>query len=112
MPQEILNSILHDVAKGVRELFQDRLESAILFGSYARGDYDEESDIDIAVLADCRREDVGKYLGQLAPLATDIGLDYGKVVSFVCIPYADYKKWLPALPFYQNIEREGVKLSA
>ena len=71
-----------------------------------------ESDIDIALLVGCTREELRDYQDMLASIATDISIEYGQLVSFICIPYAEYIKWLPALPFYQNIEREGVKLSA
>lgn len=112
MPQATLNSILRDISKHVRTLFADRLSSAVLFGSYARGDFDADSDIDVALLVDCSREELRAYQDPLAKLTTDLSLEYGQLVSFICIPYAEYIKWLPALPFYQSIEREGVKLSA
>lgn len=112
MPQETLNEILSLVYHRVRKLFDRHLISAVLFGSYARGDFDEESDIDIALLVDCSREELRSYQDALASLATDVGLEHGQLISFICIPYDEYLKWLPALPFYQNIEREGVKLSA
>lgn len=112
MPQETLDIVLRETYRRTRALLADRFRSAVLFGSYARGDFDDESDIDVALLIDCSRHDVSGYLDGLASIATDISLSYGKLVSFTCIPYADYVKWLPALPFYQSIEREGVKLSA
>ena len=40
-----LNNILNCVAENSRTIFGDKLHSVILFGSYARGDFDEESDI-------------------------------------------------------------------
>lgn len=111
MLQESLQRILETASAQVRALFGDRLISAILYGSYARGDFDEESDIDIALLVDCSREEIHRYFGELASITTDISLDYGKLISFICIPNADYRKWLPTLPFYQNIQREGVLLN-
>ena len=46
-----LNEILERVVGGSKTLFGDNLDSVILFGSYARGDYDDESDIDIMIMA-------------------------------------------------------------
>lgn len=47
-----LSAVMADVVKKAKSLFGDRLGSVILYGSYARGDYDEESDIDVMITAD------------------------------------------------------------
>ncbi len=47
---ENLRLILSDVTAGLREIFGEKLENVILYGSYARGDADEESDIDVMAL--------------------------------------------------------------
>jgi len=112
MPQQELDRILADAVKQVKAAFSEQLCSMILFGSYARGDYDEESDIDIALLFTCSRENVNQHIDSMAEISTELGLTYGVVVSFIAIPKDEYEKWLPALPFYQNIEREGVRLIA
>ena len=39
-----LKSILNQVAVKAKEVLRDRLRGAYLYGSYARGDYDAESD--------------------------------------------------------------------
>jgi len=46
------NIIYNEVSTKVRSALGDKLNKIILYGSYARGDYDVESDIDIMVLAD------------------------------------------------------------
>ena len=104
--------VLVDTTKRVKAAFGKYLSGAILFGSYARGEYDTESDIDIALLFDCTRSEVNRYLDGMAEIAADIGLQYGVVISFVGIPLEEYEKWLPTLPFYQSIAREGVRLIA
>ena len=42
--QSQLNEILQKISLKSKEIFGSSLDSVILFGSYARGDYDEESD--------------------------------------------------------------------
>lgn len=107
-----LQAFLDEVSQSVSTLLGKRLRSAILFGSYARGDYDEESDVDIALIIDCPRVQINRYLDGLVDIAYEKGLVHGVVINFCCIPLDEYRKWLPVLPFYQNIDKEGVQLIA
>ena len=43
---------LDEFLRVLRERFGDSIEEVILFGSYARGDYDEESDIDLLIIGE------------------------------------------------------------
>ena len=44
----------------LKKVFGEKFQSVILYGSYARGDYDEESDIDIMITVDMSREELKK----------------------------------------------------
>ena len=53
-----LATALHDAQRALRELYGNRLRAAVLFGSRARGDHEEDSDLDVAVFVrDYRYED-------------------------------------------------------
>lgn len=84
----------------------------ILFGSYARGNYDEESDIDIALIIDLPREDMKKYDKELNHMSSVISLDNDVLVSIVSIPSKEFEYWKKDLPFYRNVDVEGVRLNA
>lgn len=43
------------------EDFGSKLDAVILYGSYARGDFDAESDIDIMVRVKLSQQDLKKY---------------------------------------------------
>jgi len=45
-----LNEILSRTVDQFKLIYGDDLKSVILYGSYARGDYDCESDIDVVAL--------------------------------------------------------------
>ena len=47
-----LEEILKKYTADVRAIYGERLCEVILYGSYARGDYREDSDIDIMILVD------------------------------------------------------------
>ena len=79
-----------------------------LYGSYARGNQTEESDIDIAILLTSLKDKQKER--KLVQFAAALDLKYDKVFSIIDIDCEQYKKWVGAMPFYKNIEREGVTL--
>lgn len=48
-----LQTILKKVTSASVQLYGKRLNKIILYGSYARGDYTDESDIDIMIVLNC-----------------------------------------------------------
>ena len=48
----MINSLLGQYVEEVRKIYGEHLKSVILYGSYARGDFRPDSDIDIMILAD------------------------------------------------------------
>ena len=51
MPQKVQSLLLQYLTE-VRKIYGSHLKSVILYGSYARGDYTKDSDIDIMILVD------------------------------------------------------------
>ena len=104
---EIINNVKKEVACLVSELMKDDLVEVILYGSCARGDYTEDSDIDIALVTRCGRMEVKKYDDALADIATTLAMKYFAIVNFVCIPlneFSEKKKWYA---YFRNIDMEG-----
>jgi len=95
-----------------KDIFKDSLTDVILYGSYARGDYDEESDIDIVALVDMDRMELKKYFKQVVELSSEINLEYGVMLSPSVLPYKEYEKYKNDLPYYSNIQSEGIVLNA
>ena len=59
MPKSIEN-IINEFTNNVKELLGNRVKKIILYGSYARGDYKKNSDIDIMILTDLNFEEIEK----------------------------------------------------
>lgn len=92
------------------ELLSDKIEKIILYGSYARGDFTSESDIDIMVLLNCEEEELWQYREEISKIASRISLENDIEVSLLLKSKTFFEKWEDILPFYQNIRKEGVVL--
>ena len=53
-----LNMILKAISNAYREVYNTNLVSIILYGSYARGDFQKDSDIDIVAIVRGNREEL------------------------------------------------------
>jgi predicted nucleotidyltransferase len=78
----------------------------ILYGSYARGDYKEDSDLDILVLVDKDRITRFDQKRIKYPLY-DIEFDTGTIISPLIFSKKDWDSNHRITPFYENIAREG-----
>ena len=110
--QPVLNIITSEVVKAARESLGDRLEKVILYGSYARGDNDDESDIDIMILANIPHEDCWKECMKISGLTGWLDLEYDVLVSLHVTDCATFYQYINAMPFFMNVVKEGVELSA
>jgi predicted nucleotidyltransferase len=96
------------LALAMKNLFGNKLSEVILFGSYARNQQDEESDIDIMVLVKEDQLSLKAYTQSIAEIVTDINLQYDVVLSVVLQSTDEFEEYKTVLPFFMNIQREGV----
>ena len=100
--------ILRELIKGLCDIFVDSLDSIILYGSYARNEEREDSDVDIAVVLKCAMNDSVK--NEFLKFMSRMDLKYDKVFSGVDIERDMLLKWGKILPFYKNVLNEGIVL--
>ena len=110
MPVYISN-IVQDFANNVRKMLGNSLDSVIVYGSYARGDYSELSDVDVMLLVSLK-EEIKRISDQISDLAFDFMIKYGVDISPVITNTEHFNYWVDNLPYYRNVRDEGVKLSA
>ncbi|MBM6949308.1 nucleotidyltransferase domain-containing protein [Mordavella massiliensis] len=105
-----MNDLVHQYIELLSEIYGNHLKTVILYGSYARGDYTEDSDIDIMVLLDLSDIDIKKYRHELSGMTYDFNMDYDLDIRPIAKSKEHFDKWVGVYPFYSNIEKEGVKL--
>lgn len=100
--------IADELIEGLKNIFNDRLISIILYGSVAKGTATDESDIDIAIiLKDAKSHPIQD---RLIDFTLDLDLKYDKVFSVIDIDYDEFLRWENVLPFYKNVKKDGVVL--
>ena len=112
LPKKVEKAIQEFIAE-VNKSLGNRIRKIILYGSYARGEYEENSDIDIMVLTDLSDEEIIKYRDKILDIAFDIEVDnnFDIMLSPLLKNIDKFNYWLEVLPFYMNVQREGVVLS-
>lgn len=105
MDNERVNQLLDEVEEHLKGLFKTKLLNLILFGSYARGDYDDESDIDIIALVD--ETELKRYTDAIIDLEVDLTIKYGIVPSIMVENESDFNRYRKLEFLYQNVLEEG-----
>ena len=110
---ENINKAISEFITAINNRFGDRIKKIILYGSYARGDFNTGSDVDIMILTDFTDDELVQYRSEIVELAYDIEWDnkFDIHLSPLVKNVDRFNYWLEALPFYMNVQKEGVVLS-
>lgn len=112
LPTQI-NKVIEEFVKEVNKILGKRIKKIILYGSYARGDFNDSSDIDIMILTDLTDEEIIEYRSKVSDIAFDIEFEnnFNVMISPLVKNIDKFNYWLEALPFYMNVQKEGVVLN-
>jgi predicted nucleotidyltransferase len=103
-PQD--NPVLKRFRVAVTEIYGERLERVVLYGSRARGDARPDSDYDVVVfLRDM--PDRAKEMTRIAEVETDILYDTGAVINALPLPAEVYRE---RTGFMSELRRDGLDL--
>ena len=107
MPKQV-EMIMKKYASQVKQILGESLCKIVIYGSYARGDFTENSDVDVMVLTTLEDENSSSVSYHLYDLAFDYQMEYGIDISVIVKNEKQFIYWLGALPFYDNVSREGI----
>lgn len=102
-----LKSILTELKQRLSDLYGERLAQLVLYGSQARGDAEDGSDIDVLVVL--RGEvNTSRELDTVGDVVYDLSYRHNTVVSCAFVTEERYAR--DEGPLIRNVHREGVGL--
>ena len=91
--------------RAVKDIYGSRIKQIVLYGSWARGDASEESDIDLMVVLSGEVQP-GLELDRMIDVITDINLAYDVLISVLPVSEDDFNTLQS--PLLLNVRQEGV----
>ena len=98
---------LTNMSDDLYRLYGKNMTCIMIYGSYARGTEKEDSDVDIAIFIN--KTDTANTSKMISCVAK-YELETGVVLSAIEIENNKYKKWKEIMPFYKNIQKDGITL--
>ncbi len=98
-------ALLSEFKNQLIALYGPRLAGVYLYGSYARGEQDSESDVDVLVVLD-QVPQLGSEFGHVNYAASELSFKYGVTVSVVLSSRERWEK--AASAFLKNVREEAV----
>jgi len=105
-----MQNLISEYVRAVRKIYGHHLKQVILYGSYARGDYTKDSDVDLMLLVDLDETELEKYSDELSELGFNYNVEHNIWMMPIVKNRKNFFKWSDAYPFYKNVKTEGISL--
>jgi uncharacterized protein len=103
--QKDRKKLLNHLSAGLGNILGERIEQVLIYGSYARGEAEDDSDLDILVVL--RGDfDYADMIRQTSELVARLSLENDVVISRAFISKERLEN--ERSPFILNIQREGI----
>lgn len=96
---------MKELKEGLVQIYGDKLKAVYLYGSYARGDAQSDSDLDVMIVLK-NYQSYGKEIDRTGKLTSKLSLEYGISISRVMTKETQWK--VSDTPLLRNIRMDGV----
>lgn len=108
LSEKELSRLLDELARNLKDLYGERYRGLVLYGSYARGEADEGSDVDVLLLLE-GSVTMGREIAYIESVVWPISLEAGYTLSVLPVSLQAYLE--PREPFLMNALKEGVSMA-
>jgi predicted nucleotidyltransferase len=105
---DIATEIIVELKENLRNILGDNLHKIILYGSYSRLDYSNESDMDFIVLTNSNDSELIELNEKINSIIVDLSLKYNIVLSVILKNSSQFYNYTGLLPYYSNIVAQGI----
>jgi predicted nucleotidyltransferase len=102
----LIHQVANEYKASLQNLYGKELAEVVLFGSYARGDNRDESDLDFAVVLRNPNTRTTAEIAKTSVIGSRLSLKYGIMIS--SLPTSLHKKQTSMQGIYQEIRKEGI----
>ena len=103
-----IRAVIGEFRERLQTWYGDRLNKLILYGSYARGDFHDESDVDLLIVLNDAELSKIKEINSLVDLKLDLMIDHSVLLSTKAVTVNDLLTRQNAI--YHFIRREGIEV--
>jgi predicted nucleotidyltransferase len=98
---------LKELQDYLAQIYGERLRGIYLYGSYARGDFHSDSDVDILIVLEGMVKP-SQEIDRIGDGVADICLEHNVLIGTFPVP----EEWLLSRksPLFENVRREGIRL--
>jgi len=105
-----LYKLINELENGLKQIYGDSLRKIILYGSYAREQEANGSDLDLMVLLDLSEEEIENTNEDVLELTVDLTTRYGIFISIVKNNIDFFNEWVDTLPYFKNVISDGIDI--
>ena len=105
-----VKNIAGKVENKIQDIFPDKPVKVMIYGSYAAGTFDDDSDLDIIVLVSDSEETIEKKRERISDLIAEISSECDIFVSVIVKNDKSFYERASYVPFYMNVARTGVEI--
>jgi predicted nucleotidyltransferase len=100
-----LAQVVAQLREGLNKLYGDRFRDLLLYGSYARGDFREGSDVDLLLLLDGQVDTV-EEIHRIQPIKWPLALANDAVLTVIPVSFESYRR--AETFFLRSVQKEAV----